>query len=176
MQGLPRGKPLTGAFLLRGERHRLTILNGRLALFTFMAVGTFGCVSSANKPCLKSGRRLQVFGMAALPRVTGRISQSGLGALIGSVEDEETGGGVPTATVQLRINRSSKPLMVVSGDTLGGFLFRDIDPGKYLVEVSGLTYGRIALPFEVRGGTVDTVRFRLRFNPLYLLCETVRTS
>jgi hypothetical protein len=114
--------------------------------------------------------------MAALPRVTDRISQSGLGALIGSVEDEETGGGVATATVLLKNNRSSKPLRVVSGDTLGGFLLKDIEPGKYLVEVSGLTYGRIALPFEVRNGTVDTVRVRLRFNPLYLLCETVRTS
>ena len=108
--------------------------------------------------------------------MTDRISQSGLGALIGSVEDEETGGGVATATVLLKNNRSSKPLRVVSGDTLGGFLLKDIEPGKYLVEVSGLTYGRIALPFEVRNGTVDTVRVRLRFNPLYLLCETVRTS
>jgi hypothetical protein len=99
-----------------------------------------------------------------------------MGAIIGSVADSETGGGIAHATITLRVDGESRALAYARVDTLGGFRFGEVPAGRYLLSARGLTYPETRVHLDVKASVLDTAHIALRFDPLYLSCMTVITS
>jgi hypothetical protein len=145
-------------------------------LYVAVVVTSASCQSAGSKPCTDYaiGPRRTSFGLATLPE-TPRLG-GGTGAIIGSVADSETGRGINRATVILRADRASRVLSYVIADSLGGFVFEQVRPGRYFLSANGMTYGERRVPVEATLGRVDTVQIQLRFNPRYLSCDVITTT
>lgn len=152
--------------------------NCKTFLFAAIIFASVACQSAGTRPCTgyAKGPRLKSFGVAALPAEHGLLLRPDMGAIVGSVADMETGGGVPRATVMLRQDSVSRVLAFATADTLGGFALADVPVGTYLVSARGMTYPETGIHLEVKKGVLDTARIALRFYPLYLSCESITTS
>lgn len=81
-------------------------------------------------------------------------------ALVGRVTDVET--DAPLARIQVFLGGTA---IGTRTDSLGRYALYDIPPGKYTVVAAHATRFTQTLARTVRPGRVDTLDFRLRFNP-----------
>jgi hypothetical protein len=140
-------------------------------------VTSASCHSAPSKPCTGNiaGPRLISFGPAALPSHKTPIPGESVGAIIGSVADSENGRGIDRATVVLRADSSSTVLSEVTTDSIGGFVMRDVRPGRYFLTATGVTYAARSVHVNIAPGKLDTVQTTLRFNARSLLCNVITT-
>ena len=164
--------------VLRRNRNGGSVNNCKIFLFVAIIFASVSCQSAGTRPCTgyAKGPRLKSFGIAALPADHGPLLRPDMGAIIGSVADMETGGGVPRATVMIRLDSASRVLAFTTADTLGGFALADVPVGTYLLSARGITYPEAGIHLGVKQGVLDTARIALRFYPLYLSCESITTS
>ena len=94
-----------------------------------------------------------------------KLSRRALTVVSMAVEliDDVTGEPVRGSNARAWIEGLKPPIK----KTDGWFVFTGLSKGKYVISAEGGTYTRKDIPFEFKGGTVETLRIRLHPNKLY---------
>ena len=87
----------------------------------------------------------------------------GLGAVIGTLADD--GGALPHYPILARTpgNAPNAPHASATADSLGGFVFAALPPGRYRLFVRAYAHRPDSTEVDVEAGRVDTVRLSPRF-------------
>jgi hypothetical protein len=82
----------------------------------------------------------------------------GFGAVIGTLAD--SGGALPHYTILARApgNAPNSPHASATADSLGGFVFATLAPGRYRLFVRAYAHRPDSTEIEVEAGSIDTVR------------------
>lgn len=85
------------------------------------------------------------------------------GAVVGTLAD--SGGALPHYPILAVVpgDDPSSPHATATPDSLGGFAFESLPPGRYRLFVRAFEHRPDSTDVQVNAGQVDTVRFVLRF-------------
>ena len=169
-------RPLTANLVQRGDTVQLRAAS-RVSLAAVCALAAGACARSEELNVMtipagcdstlrpvRPGERTRV----ALPADIAVTDSAG--AIVGTVVQRGTGRplayagaalflpGVPTAGEERRVAQLERPV-----DTLGGFAFRDVPPGRYTLRVRAVSHLPRELPLDVQAGRVDTLQLELRY-------------
>jgi hypothetical protein len=123
-------------------------------------VMTMPAVCDSTLPPLPPGALAHV----ALPADV--AASDSTGAIIGTVYERATARPMHAAASLLSAEVRETRAVVGperSTDSLGGFAFRDVPPGRYTLRVRALNHYMRELGILVRAGHVDTVRLDMQF-------------
>lgn len=82
------------------------------------------------------------------------------GAIAGIAVDTHVGTALPRATVRL----SGRATAATLTDSLGGFSFRSLQPGQYVIRAVRLDYRPLEVSISVSAARTTTVALRLRLD------------
>ncbi|MEO8579126.1 MAG: carboxypeptidase-like regulatory domain-containing protein [Gemmatimonadales bacterium] len=87
------------------------------------------------------------------------VLRSGVGGVIGTLSD--SGGALPHYTILAEMpgNAPSSPHASTIADSLGGFVFNALTPGRYRLSVRAFAHRPDSTDIDVIAGQVDTVHF-----------------
>jgi hypothetical protein len=132
--------------------------------FAALALGAChrGTQTDLNMMTGRCTSRVRSKGVA--PQLPGAPSlRPGFGGVIGTLAD--TGGALPHYSIlaQPPGNSSSGPHATAVADSVGGFVFDALPPGRYRLFVRAFAHRPDSAQVDVSAGQVDTVQLRPQF-------------
>lgn len=144
-------------------------MDARYSAFLLAALVTGACHRSTSQDVmLLTGRcTTHVRSKGTAPRLPAAPSlRPGLGGIVGTLADSGGALGHYPILAVTPGDRPNSPHATASADTLGGFVFDSLTPGRYRLFVRAFAHRPDSTDVDVAAGRVDTVALR----PIFFQC------